>query len=703
MFGLGVSAVCTQLALMREGLAAFGGNEMVLGVVLGNWLLLTGLGAAGGRAAGRLRRPGGILVAALVLIAVLPIGQVFALRVLRDVVFIRGTAIGVAETVVASFVLLAPYCLVSGLLLTLGCAALSAAEGPGGIGRVYLADSLGSIAGGVLFSFILIHLFDHFGILYFPAFLNLLLAGLAAWLLARPMLPVVAAAAAGLLALALAADLDAAATARQYPGRPIVFRGHSPYGRLVVAHDAGQYNFIENGLTVLSTHNVQQVEETVHYAMSQRPGAASVLLIGGGVSGTAREILRCGARQVTYVELDPLIIEVGRRFLPDNLADGRIRVVNTDGRLFIRRTDQRYDVVIVDAPDPSTLQLNRFHTREFFGEAKRVLAPGGVLSFALGRYENYVSPQLALLLGSAQRTLAGVFANVLAVPGGRVFFLASDGPLDGDIAGRVEAAGVPTRLVNRHYLTAMLTPDRLADIRRATSTPAAVNEDLNPRLYYYHLRHWASQFQFRFGVLEAALLGLLAIYLATLRAVPQAVFVSGFAASALEVVLLLGVQILCGSLYVQVGVVVTAFMAGLAAGAFAAGRWRPQAGRPRLAGLQFAIAAYAAGLPWGLSALGRAGGSAGWLLAVQAIIAGLTFLLGVLEGLEFPLASRVEAESSPATLTASRLYAADFVGACLGALLASTLLLPLIGVAGVCLATAGLNVLAGAMVLLRRR
>ena len=80
------------------------------------------------------------------------------------------------------------------------------------------------------------------------------------------------------------------------------------------------------------------------------------------------------------------------------------------------------------------------------------------------------------------------------IPGGRVFFLASDGPLSLDIAARLEQRGLATKLVNRHYLDAMLAPDRLADLDRAVAQPAEINTDFNPALYYYHLRHWLSQF-----------------------------------------------------------------------------------------------------------------------------------------------------------------------------------------------------------------
>jgi spermidine synthase len=698
---LGVSAVIAQLALMREMLSAFAGNEMVLGIILGNWLLLTGVGAWIGRAGGKLKEPVGALIAALVLVAVLPPVQVFLLRAVRDAVFPRGAIVGVAETVVGSFVLLSPYCIVSGCLLTLACALLAQREGPAGIGRVYVADSIGSILGGALFTFVLVRLFDHLGILYVPACVSLLAAAAVAFRFRRrAALGVTMALMAVTLAAALLLDADTISTALQYPQQKLLFRASSPYGRLVVTESSGQFNFIENGLPFTSTRNVEQVEATAHYAMSQRPDARQVLLVGGGVSGSAKEILKYGVSEVTYVELDPLIIEAGRRFLPANLDGPRIRVVATDGRLFIKQTDRHFDVVIVDVPDPSTSQLNRFYTAEFFAEVKRVLSKDGVLSFTLGRYENYVSQQLAQMLASAHRTLRRSFANALAVPAGRVFFLASDGALHADIAARIEQARVPTLCVKRSYLDAMLTPDRMADIQRAVSQPAAVNEDFSPVLYYYHLRYWMSQFRGSFGVLEAALILMLVLYLLRMRAVPLVIFVSGFAASALQVVLLLAFQILYGSLYQQLGVIVTMFMAGLAVGAFAAPRISLLRQKRALAWLAFAIAGFAALLPLALSLLNRMGGGVTSLLAVQFAIPALTFALAALVGMEFPIASHAQFDGGAAT--ASRLYTADFVGAFLGALLPSTFLIPVLGVATVCLLTAGLNVIGGVAVLFRK-
>jgi spermidine synthase len=700
--GLGVSCVMTQLALMRELLGAFAGNEMVLGVVLGLWLLLMGIGAWVGRTSEKLRSQLVALAVIQILVAVLPLAQVFLLRALRNVVFIRGAAVGVTETVAAAFVLLLPYCLVAGYALTLACSILGREQGPAGIGRAYVADGIGSIVGGILFSFVLVRSLDHIAILVCPALLNLSLAALLGLQVRgsrfevrgsrfsfRLLTALALLLGAGLIALTILTDLDGFSTRLQYPRQHIVARANSPYGKLIVTESDGQFDFLENGIPITSTRDDQHVEETVHYAMAQRPDARRVLLVSGGISGTAMEILKYDVHAVDYVELDPLILALGQRYLSANLADRRIRVINTDGRLFVKQTPEKYDVAIIDVPAPATAQLNRFYTVEFLEEVKRVLAVDGVVCFALGRYENYVSPELARMLSSACLSLKHSFHNALAIPGSRVFFLASDGPLSGDIAARIEQRRIKTKLVNRHYLEGMLTADRMADLASATAQPAAMNRDFSPILYYYHLRHWMSQFNFRFGLMQVGLLLLLGFYLVRLRGSAFVLFASGFAASALEVVLLLAFQVLCGSVYHQVGVIVTVFMAGLALGALISNRLS-NSGYGSLSLLALGIAGYAVLLPFVLPILNRMGGSAASVALIKVIIALLTLLLAVLVGMQFPLANRLEFDGTAAE--ASRLYTADFVGAFLGALLACTLLIPVIGVVGVCLLTAGLNV-----------
>ena len=699
---LGASAVLTQLTLLRELLTVFAGNELVFGVILGNWMLLTGLGAAAGRVTRRLGRPAAWLSAGLIVLAVLPISAVLALRLLRNAVFLRGAALGLTEAAVGGFVLLAPYCLCSGFLLTLACTAASRRKDAAGIARVYFFDSVGGVVGGLAFSFVLVHLLGHVGILQVCAAVDLLAAGILAgssrrWVQYGAAV-VLAAALGGLVA---SVDIELWSVQRQHPRKRIVYHGNSPYGQLLVTADAEQHNFFSNGLPMLSTHDVDRVEETVHYAMAQRPEARNVLLVGGGVSGTAREILKYPVRRVDYVELDPLILKVGERYLPDALADPRIHVAATDGRLFVKRAARRYDVVIVDVPDPSTLQINRFYTVEFFRQVKRILSDGGVLCFSLGQYVELVDENLASLIAVAHRTLREVFLHVLILPPGRIFFLASDSdaPLTADVAGRIELRGIPTRLVRRSYLRSALSRDRLDAVAAAVRDDAEVNRDFSPVLYLHQLRHWMDRFPVRYGLLGGGLAVVLVIYLLWIRPVTFAIFTTGFAASSLEIVLLVGFQILHGLVYHKVGIVVTMFMLGLAGGSLLVGRVLTGWGRRHLIGLELAVGAFAALLPLVLLALGRLGPR--WeTISAEIVLPLLTLLLAVLVGMEVPLAARVDFRGVAAT--AGRMFLADLIGACLGAMLVSAVLIPLVSLSGVCFLTAGLN-LVGALVLIFTR
>lgn len=768
--GLGFSSAVTQLVLLRELLGTFQGNELILGLLLGTWLLLTGIGAGLGRwiatPARPTRRHGAQpsapcrsdphspadssvrassaaslrWIAALQFwIALVPFAELLAVRLGRNAVFLRGATLGLDQTVWSSLLVLAPHCLASGVFLTLASRAADETDAARGASRAYLADCLGSVIGGALFTFALVRWLDHFALLLVPSTANLLLAALT--LRRMPgnrtaVLPL--ALAASLVACAAWLDPDALTTAWQCRPDRVVFRAQSPYGRLVVTESAGQLNFIENGLPLLSSRQIERAEEIAHIAMAQRPSARNVLLISGALSGTADEILKHGVTNVTCVELDPAILEAGRRLLPERLADRRVHVVNTDGRRHAQRRDGPYDLAIVDMPAPATAQLNRYYTAEFFAELGRVLAPDGVVVFGLGQYDNYVSPELARMLASAARTLRLTFRTVLLLPAAKVWFLASDGPLTPSIAARLRQAGVSVRWMRPSYLDAMLTPERLAAVASAADQPAPVNADFRPILYFLHIRHWLSQFDVWLGA-TAIVLGLsLAVYMARLSAPAFAVFAGGFAGSGLEVVLLLAVQVLYGSLYQQLGLVVTVFMAGLAAGAWLGGRlWsgdsggacsppacsvptNPRSGDSlspvltrdepsplqgsradgrRLASVAFALAVYGFLLPWMLTALGQrnTAGMPPW--CGQFLLALLTGGLAVLVGLEFPLACR--AEWADAGSLASRLFSADFVGACVGAILAGALLIPILGVTAACGLAATFNALAGLRLLWR--
>jgi SAM-dependent methyltransferase len=117
------------------------------------------------------------------------------------------------------------------------------------------------------------------------------------------------------------------------------------------------------------------------------PRPEDVLLVGAGTGNDAAGALRNGATRITAVEIDPVILEMGREFHPEAPYQAeRVRTVTDDARSFFARTTERYDVIVFGQLDSHTTtamtnaRLDHYvYTRESLLQAKRLLKPGGII------------------------------------------------------------------------------------------------------------------------------------------------------------------------------------------------------------------------------------------------------------------------------------------------------------------------------------
>lgn len=130
------------------------------------------------------------------------------------------------------------------------------------------------------------------------------------------------------------------------------------------------------------------------YRFVSQPG--TVLVVGAGTGNDVAAALRHGARHVDAVEIDPVILELGRRYHPEHpYASPKVSTYVDDARAFFHKTKRKYDLVVFGFLDSSTLLTgfsslrldNYVYTRESFESARRLLKPGGsmVLAFAVTR------------------------------------------------------------------------------------------------------------------------------------------------------------------------------------------------------------------------------------------------------------------------------------------------------------------------------
>lgn len=672
LLALGISSVSVQLIMAREIMSTFSGNELILGVVLGAWLLFTGLGSAlGARRAGS-RRPDALLFWGHLVVAVWPFCQILIVRAL-PLFWVRGEIQGLPVALVSGSLTFLPYCLTAGAMIPLAGAFLSGKDTPS---RVYVADTIGDILGGLLFSLILVYLFPHWTSLILLAVLNLF----AAAAMQRGPLRFIPVVLCGLV-VAASPSLDTRSLSWRFPGQEIVLHKGTPFGQLTITRSGRQINVFQDAIPTFSTHDLH-MEATAHLPLCQVPQGARVLLIAGGVFGTLDEMAKHAPERIDYVELDPAIlalsVPLGRAPLPE-----RVRSHVGDGRLFVKQTSATYDLVIVDLPDPENAQLNRFYTKEFFREVKAVLSPGGVLAFSLVGAENYMEETGLALNRSVFSALRQAFDHLLVLPGPTHHFMASDRPLTRDVEEVLASRGITTQRLVDYDLAAMTDPWRIDKLSELLAGKEVFpNSDLSPRAFGHLLDMWLKKTWSPRGILYLVFLLIIVSAVLSTRGnrIYLAIMTSGYAAMAFELTLILLFQVLYGYAYLAMCMLITLFMIGSVLGALGSRRWERSL-RDQIRGadlvLVFLAVATAAVAVLGVRSLEPA-----VLSAIQyLIIPLLIFVAAAATGCQFSAASR--ACGGEEIRITGRLYGADLAGAACGTILTGLFFIPSMGIIGV--------------------
>ncbi|MBW1979680.1 MAG: fused MFS/spermidine synthase [Deltaproteobacteria bacterium] len=745
---IGLAATVGQIIVLRELLTVFSGSELSLALVLGSWLLWTALGSsAAARVIHRLRRQQRFFGWLQLSCGVVLVGTVLVIRALRPLLHIGpGELVTLGQMLFIAFSCLAPFCLLAGFLFTLACQLLSIrlpqwSRSPG---LVYFLEGLGAGIGGLVFSVVLVHRFNVISIVAGVA-ICLCLGGYA---VARsedgkgrssPLLFVLVAGM--LLAVQLwGRQVDLLSRSWQWHGFELLDSEDTVYGQISVVSSGGQISFFENGLWNFTVPDLLTAEQAVHFALLEHPAPRTVLLLGGGISGTLREVLRQkSVERLYYVELDPRLVALGKRYLDHEvvaaLDDPRVEVHNVDARSFLANTPDSYDVIMVNLPEPFTAQLNRFYTVEFFRLAASRLADAGVLAFRVSAAENTLGPLQAAYVKLLFNTAEKVFPAVVLFPGQTArFFCAKMGKFltrDPEVlVQRIRQRHLQLKYVQDYYLLWDLSLERQANFLEMIEDTgySRVNTDLQPRGYFANLLIWGSQFSEAIpriyralsakrlwfvavgGAVAVVCLGLIRRRKKGMPSAPRTtillgVAVFGYTEMSLEFIIVLSYQIFFGSLYQQIGLLVTLYMIGLAAGSALLSHYptRPR----RLFPVLICCQAMLALLCLALAAVFYLFEAHSTAVTVSAM-ARLAFYVmsltaGMLGGTHFPLANRLLAAQRPGMAkVAGMVYGVDLVGSFVGSLLIALVFIVALGVLQSLLMLALVNVAAVMLLSMRR-
>jgi spermidine synthase len=165
----------------------------------------------------------------------------------------------------------------------------------------------------------------------------------------------------------------------------IVFTATSPYQRIVVTQGkAGHRLFLNGNLQFAQRDEYRYHEALVHPAMAAHGAPKKVAVLGGGDGMAVREILKyASVEQVTLVELDP---NMTRLFSENSqlaalnggaLKSPKLKIINTDAFKFLETTQEAFDVIVVDFPDPSNFSLGKLYSTSFYALLDKALSASG--------------------------------------------------------------------------------------------------------------------------------------------------------------------------------------------------------------------------------------------------------------------------------------------------------------------------------------
>ena len=363
------------------------------------------------------------------------------------------------------------------------------------VANVLTFDYLGALGASLLFPLVLV---PRLGLVRSALAFGLVNAAVALWsvwlfrdsLGARRLLQAASVGVIALLSLGLAsADRITRGAESDIYADQVIFAHDSRYQRIVLTAWKDDLRLFLNGHLQFSSRDEYRYHEAlVHPGLAALPGARRVLVLGGGDGLAVREALRYGGvREIVLVDLDP---EMTRLFATHPalsalnggaLTDARVRVVNADAFVWLAETQDVFDFIVVDLPDPSNYALGKLYTTAFYRMLQRHLSQGGLAVV------QSTSPLFA-------RTAFWSIAETLKQSGLRTWpyhvYVPSFGEWGFVLAGRAEYAPPATLPAGLRYLTPALVPQLFSFPLDMQPVPAAANRLDDQALVRYYGREW---------------------------------------------------------------------------------------------------------------------------------------------------------------------------------------------------------------------
>lgn len=210
-----------------------------------------------------------------------------------------------------------------------------------------------------------------------------------------------------------------------------LYSGKSEFQRIDIfdSKEFGRFLTLDGYMMLTEKDEFIYHEMITHVPMAVHPNPENILVIGAGDGGVVRELTRYSTvKNIDLVEIDELVVEVSKKYLPTTACrfdDERVNIFYEDGVKFIRRCEDKYDVIIVDSTDPFGVGEGLF-TKEFYGGCFKALRDDGIM---VNQHESPFYDEDAAAMQRSHKRIVGSFpvsrvyqAHIPTYPSGHWLF-----------------------------------------------------------------------------------------------------------------------------------------------------------------------------------------------------------------------------------------------------------------------------------------
>jgi spermidine synthase len=559
LFIIGFVSSSIQFLLIREMMNIAGGYELITGVFLGSWLIGSAIGAslAGKSQLNDIRKIN-------LVFSLSPVISLILLLFLSRIFLTTGETPSFLVSMIFTFLVLIPFCLVSGFTFVRLISA--AREGNGFVpGKSFSIETAGGVVAGIIISLLSSGILNTYQLILTVILLTVTYVLVTYYLTDNKTIIFLKIVVLFIVSAIILSNPDILFRQILLPGIKVTGSKDTAYGNVTKGRYKGEESTYYNQKLLSYKDDVILREENIHYAMLQSDSPGKVILISGSLRSHLPEILKYPVKKLIYIERDPELVR--SETLPDITSTAEIVISGNDAFRYIRDSDEKADVVIMLIPPPSTLLLNRYYTTEFFNDIKKRLNPGGIFLCSPGPGDNYFNKESLDLYSSIYNSLVAVFKNVKPLVGNKLYFISSDKAVSLSVCRLATERNIINTYVSSDYLSDDLIKKRSDEVLSLFDPGVRQNKSAFPVAnFYFQSYNFSKNLNEKIPAILIMIIAF-AVPVVTVKRRNLIMYFSASALAAFEIIILLTLQLIIGNMYQLTGLIVAGVMTGLAVGA----------------------------------------------------------------------------------------------------------------------------------------